>query len=1202
MNRDPPTARPTVAIGDARAASDPRPLSAAARRHARGLGLGLVALVVARGLGLAIPPVLRDATDALGAGRLEALPRLALVLTALAVVGGGFRIVSRLGIFYAARRIEHDAREALFAHLARMSRAFFAGHASGDLTSRLVNDLGTVRGLYGPALLNLGNTAMVYVVVLPILLSRDWLLTLCCLSPLSLLAVVSRRFSPPLYAVGRQVQDQLGALSDHVQRSLSVAATVRVYGREQAEGEAFARASRHYLDLNMRHTWLSGILGPLLGLSGAAATVLLLQLGGQRMIAGTLSVGGYVEIGAYLGALVWPTIALGFLITSVTRARSARDRCEELLARPAELETDGTDAAPPTGTARGHVALRGLSVARDGLARPALDDVSFEAAPGELVVIVGPVGSGKSTLLDAIARQLPIGAGQLWFDGVDATALPLAEARRFTAHAPQRAFLFSRRIDENIGLGNPEATPERIARAARDAALERDLAEMPEGLATLVGPRGITLSGGQRQRVALARALVAERPVLLLDDTLSAVDTDTEARILSHLRRRQERPTLIAATHRLGLAELADRVVVLEEGRVVEIGTAAELRARGGRFARLAAGTGAGAGLEEASAAEATIPTAVEAGPSRALEEEDDEAPVLDRTLIRALWPFLRPHALLLSTGFVTYPLVSALHLVQPWLIAVAIDEHVVPRRLDGFGWVVLGYVVAVVAEYAARLGRDYLTQLVGQRAVHDLRCALFDRLMHAELGFVERSPIGRLLTIVTTDTENLRGTFSTGVVGILGDLVTLIGITAAMLALDARLTLHAFLLVPPLVAFVAWVRPRARAAFRDVRRTTAGLNAFIDEAIGGMSILQSFGREPEARRAHAEASAAFRDANLSAVRWDAILFAVIEAMGTTALASLLLLGAVSAELEGTRLGVFVAFVDYLRRFFAPLTQLASRYTFLQSAMASAERCVGLLDRRPSVTEAARPVALPDRLESIRFEAVSFAYRPSQPVLQDLSLELRRGQTVALVGATGAGKSTVVKLLARLYDPTSGAIRLDGVDLREVSKAELRRRVAVVLQDDELFDGSVRDNVALGAELSEAALEAAAHRARADRLIAGLPQGWDTPLGAGGVGLSVGERQLLSFARALARDPELLILDEATSAIDPETEAALQAGLDALLAGRTALVVAHRLSTVERADRILVMEQGAVVESGSHAELMALGGRYRALRQRGRLD
>ena len=567
-----------------------------------------------------------------------------------------------------------------------------------------------------------------------------------------------------------------------------------------------------------------------------------------------------------------------------------------------------------------------------------------------------------------------------------------------------------------------------------------------------------------------------------------------------------------------------------------------------------------------------------------------------DARLVRRLWAFVRPHSALFFVALLTYPLVSGLHLVQPYLIKVAIDEHLMPRVAEGFATVVVFFIGAIVAEFGARFLQAFLTQLLGQRVTRDLRLTLFDKLQRVDVSYIERNPIGRLMTRVTNDVESLSEMFSTGAISIIGDIVTLTGIVVMMVSLDPMLTLYAFSVLPIIAIVVLYMRRHAREAFRDVRSLLSRLNAYLNESITGMSLVQVFRQERAAQQEFIEINTEYRDANFRAIRFDAMTYAIVEGISTIAIALILLMGAGLFERNAIEVGVFVAFVEYLRRFFGPITELSTKYTVMQSAMASAERCVDLLDQEPSIVEPVDPATLDKGAHEIRFDNVTFGYRSDDPVLTGLDLVVRPKEKVAIVGPTGAGKSTIVKLLARFYDPNSGRITLGDVDLTEMSPDDLRSRMAIVLQDPHLFEGTLRDNVTLGdASITDEAIDDAARRTRAQVVVDKQQGGWDSAVGERGGRLSAGERQLVAFARALARDPELLILDEATSAVDPETEGLIQKGLEALIEDRTAIIIAHRLSTIRRADRIVVLSAGKVLEQGSHDELLEHGGLYKTL-------
>lgn len=581
----------------------------------------------------------------------------------------------------------------------------------------------------------------------------------------------------------------------------------------------------------------------------------------------------------------------------------------------------------------------------------------------------------------------------------------------------------------------------------------------------------------------------------------------------------------------------------------------------------------------------------------REMTSDSGAGKVYDSRILRHLWTFVVPHRVLFFTAMLSYPFAALFQLAQPWIVKEAVDKHMKTQQLDGFWVLIAAFIGVIVLEFGARFYQTILTQLLGQRVTKDLRLALFDKLQKVDIGFIERNPIGRMMTRVTNDVESIGEAFSLGAVSILGDIVMLTGIIIMMFYMNVQMTLYAFAVLPVLIAVILFFRPYSRDAFRAVRLHLARINGFLNEAISGMAIIQVFRQEREMAREFEEVNSQYRDANFQSILYDAMTYAIVEGVGTVAIALMVLFGARDMVASHVELGVLVAFIDLVRRFFAPITELSTKYTIIQSAMTSAERCIDLLGEKPSVVDAVAPKQLPPLSTALRFEDVSFGYGKDGPtILTSMSFTVKKGEKVAIVGPTGAGKSTIVKLIARFYDPSSGRVTIDGTDLRELGLDDLRKRLAVVMQDPYLFDGTVRENIAFGHDaLTQEMMEAAARRTQASVVIQKLPEGWESTVGERGAKLSSGERQLIAFARALALDPEILVLDEATSAVDPETESIIQKGLEALIEDRTAVIIAHRLSTIRRADRILVIAAGRVVEEGSHDELLAKGGVYKKL-------
>ncbi len=574
--------------------------------------------------------------------------------------------------------------------------------------------------------------------------------------------------------------------------------------------------------------------------------------------------------------------------------------------------------------------------------------------------------------------------------------------------------------------------------------------------------------------------------------------------------------------------------------------------------------------------------------------QDDAIARGYDSTLMRRLLQYLRPYWLWVIVAFIAIVGGSLADLAQPWLTAKAIDDHIAVNDLEGLWrlgrWFLLILVTSFVFEYV----QTSVMQMVGQKILHTVRRDVFTHLQRLDVKFYDRNPVGRLMTRVTTDVDALNDMFSSGVVTVFGDLIMLFGIMAIMIAMDWRLALVAFSVLPFIAWATAWFRRNVRENYRQVRGLVAKLNAFLQEHLTGMGTVQLFSQQARSYRQFEAINREHRDVNIQSIFYYALFYPIIEVLAALSGALIILAGGWWALEDQVSIGVLVAFLQYSRRFFQPISDLSEKFNILQAAMAASERIFGLLD---TPVEMPTPATSSDRRFDgpgrIEFERVWFAYKDDEFVLRDVSFVAEPGRRIGIVGATGSGKTTIISLLLRFYDVTQGRILVDGIDVREWPLEQLRARFGLVLQDVHLFSGTISSNIRLGREdITDEAVREAAKAVHADRFIDRLPQGYDTPVAERGATLSVGQKQLLSFARALAFNPAVLVLDEATSSIDTETEGLIQDALHTLMAGRTVFAIAHRLSTIQDMDHILVVHKGKIRESGTHQELLALGGIY----------
>ncbi len=590
--------------------------------------------------------------------------------------------------------------------------------------------------------------------------------------------------------------------------------------------------------------------------------------------------------------------------------------------------------------------------------------------------------------------------------------------------------------------------------------------------------------------------------------------------------------------------------------------------------------------------------------------EEETLGKAYDARLMRRLLTYLRPYRWHVLLAIFILLAASLTALVGPWLTQLALDRAIPAGDSRLLGIFALAFLASLVISFVLEYVQTLLTTWLGQRVMYDLRREIFGHLQKLELRYYDRNPVGRLMTRVTSDVEVLNELFSSGVVTVFGDIFTLLFIMAAMLIMDWQLALVTMLVIPLVFVTAQVFRARVRDAYRDIRVRLARINAFLQERITGMSIVQLFGRERETSQRFRRIDSDYLDAHLRSIRYYAVFFPVIELLTATAFALIIsyggaqILGARAAGLaeSGITVGVLAAFLQWARRFFQPIQDLSEKYNMLQGAMASSERIFGLLDTEPPPATHGEPMSLPERARGrIEFRDVWFAYGRTDAgewdwVLRGISFTVEPGHRLAVVGHTGAGKTSLISLLMRFYEPQQGEILFDGVPINRIEPRALRSRIGLVLQDVFLFSRDIAYNIRLGDDtIDDARVIAAAERVGADAMIQRLPHRYAEPLGERGASLSVGERQLLSFARALAFDPLVLVLDEATSSVDSALEARIEQALDTLMHGRTSIVIAHRLSTVQNADRILVLHHGELREHGTHAELLERGGLYARL-------
>ncbi|MBU4292602.1 MAG: ABC transporter ATP-binding protein/permease [Actinobacteria bacterium] len=572
------------------------------------------------------------------------------------------------------------------------------------------------------------------------------------------------------------------------------------------------------------------------------------------------------------------------------------------------------------------------------------------------------------------------------------------------------------------------------------------------------------------------------------------------------------------------------------------------------------------------------------------LYEKEGQDKQLDWKTASKLFKYVRPYKTLLVLTIFLLLITALLQIAGPYLIKVAIDSHITPGKLDGLLYIVLLYGAIILAEFLIRYFQQYMTEYLGQKIMYDMRMDIFNHVHKMEMSFFDKNPIGRVLTRITTDVQALNEMLSSGIVTLFGDIFMIAGVMVVMISLNLKLSLVTFSVLILLAAATFVFRKKVRISFKIIRTKISNMNSYIHEAINGINTIKLFNREDKNEEEFDEVNKGYLSEYLKTIFYYSVFFPVVSLISTLAVALIIWYGGGKVIQNFLTVGILVAFIQYIEKFFHPISDLAEKFGILQEAVAASERIFGLLEQKPKITSVKNPVKIEKIKGDIRFAKVWFAYEEDNFILKDISFELESGQSVAIVGATGSGKTSIINILNRFYDIQKGNIYLDDIDIRQYELTDLRKHIGIVMQDVFLFSGTILDNIRLGnKEISLEQVVEAAKYVNAHKFIEKLPEKYNQEVKERGQLLSVGQRQLIAFARALVFNPEiLLVLDEATSSIDSEIEALIQDALSRIMKNRTTIIIAHRLSTIKHADKIIVLSHGQIVESGSHRELLKL--------------
>ena len=1163
---------------------------------------------------VAVPALTGRAVDIATGNAEGSVTRIAWLMVAVAAATYAFSFIRRVTAGRLATSSQHWLRTEILRTLHRLDGPGQDDIVTGQIVSRSISDLNQ----YNMVLSNLPmllTRVVQLAVTLAVMLHMDVPLTLMSLALLPLILWEANRSRKTLYAATWVNQHATAELAEHVEQTVSGVRVVKAFGQEQREIDRLDQLGRHLYAVKMRAAKLTARFQPVLSQLPKVALVVTIVAGGTLAIRGQITIGQFVAFTAYLTSMTSTMSMLTNQYVRLQMGMSSFDRLDDVLQLAPE-----TAAASAPADSRAPVGLRFDDVHFATGGNDVLNGFSLTVRPGETVALVGPPGAGKTMAVQLAGGFYEPDAGSVTLlDGSSAL-------REHVLCVFDDAFLFSSSVRDNIAMGSP-LPPEELDRAVREAArlacADEFIQRLPDGYDTEVGERGLTLSGGQRQRIALARALMAKPDVLVLDDATSAIDAVTEATILANLREALADIAVLTVAHRLSTVDHADTVAVVRGGAVVKLGPRDEVTASAQYRATMSAD--APAALPQAPTQadlwpEVTAPekervivptsgraSTVNATPAllarvEALPAATEQPGLTEERLDQLRAPSSAFHVRdlfravrWLIAGTVALLVVGVLaDLAFPTLVRAAVDRGIAGADQASLIRTGLIALAVVVIAWASSAAMTVLSSRSGERLLYGLRLRSYAHLQQLGLSFFESRLSGTIMTRMTTDIDTLSSFLQTGLAQAIVAAGSLAGVTVMLVATDGELALVALAAVPVIVVATAVFRRYSKRYYAEARAQISAVNGEFAELIGGIRVTQTHLAQDHFEARFAGLSDAYRRLRMRSVRLVGLYFPGMQFVSQVMTAVIIGVGA-SRVADGTlSVGVLVAFTMYLSQLYGPIQQLGQIFDSWQQATVSFDRIRELLGERTTVPDTGRREGASEAAAGeLSLLDVTFGYTPDKPVVAGMDLRLEPGTTVALVGPTGAGKSTVVKLLARFYDPVSGVVRAAGTDIAEFPLAEWRRALAQVPQESYLFPGTVAENIAYGAPgASDEHVQAAVERIGALGVIGTIPGGFNARVGERGRGLSSGQRQIIALARAEMLQPSVLLLDEATATLDPATERAVLDASDRAMVGRTSVVVAHRLATAARADRVLVVDDGRIIEDGCHESLISAGGRY----------
>jgi ATP-binding cassette subfamily B protein len=1265
-------------------------------RRRRDVAVALFAAVLGAACQAGAPLLERQIVDGVIVERSESLWPW---LIALVLVGAGAFLGAHLRRYRGGKvalGVQYDLRNEMQAHLQRMDFTNLDRMPTGQLVARASSDTTLVQGLLMFIPMMSGNVLLM-ILSLGVMLWLSPPLALVSLIIAPALMVVSYRMRTKIFPATWDAQQKEGEVIQIVDEAVNGVRVVKAFGQERRELERVADSSEELYGSQMRAVRLTSRYQPLMQAIPAFGQVAILAFGGWLALHGDISLGTFLAFTTYVGQLVSPTRQLAGLLAIGQQARAGVERIFQLLDHEPEIQdaADAVDLPPVAGDIDFVDVHFGYDERRD-----VLEGFDLSVKAGERVAIVGPSGGGKTTATLLVSRFYEPDRGAVLVDGRDVRGLTLHSLRSQIGVVFEESFLFSDTVKANIAYGRPGASDAEIEAAARVAQADGFIAALPRGYDSVVGERGLTLSGGQRQRIALARAILQDPRILILDDATSAVDSRTEEAINEGLRTVMADRTTLLVAHRRSTLHLADRVVVVDEGRVIDEGTHQELYERSAIYrglltgldedvaeavegrvealsgrvgqttaaawsgdgakgdgagsggngrstgtlvaakfgagglgsANLGGGLGKAAGARGGPMAKSLAPTpqlmaqVEKLGPIKDVAKVDleHEARHIRGFTLRKL---LREFRLPLFIGLVLVILDALAGLAGPVLVKNGIDNGVAAGSKSALFVASAIFLFVTFADLIDEVGETFVTGRTAQRVMLSLRIRIWAQLQRLGLDYYEREMAGRIMTRMTTDVDQFEALIENGLLSALVAFATFFGVGVALLILNFELGAATLAVIVPLAFATVAFRRRSGVLYDQARDRIAIVNADFQESLSGVREAQAFTHEKETERRFRQLGGDYFESRVGAQRLVSIYFPFVQFLSSLADVIVLAVGAQMVHEGRLTTGVLIAFILYVDMFFSPIQQLSQVFDSWQQTRISVARIDEVMQLESRTPAAAEPREAGRLRGEVALTDVSFSYPeptaapsaiaatrgPADPrfggagiavpmkapeALRGIDLRIGAGETVALVGETGAGKSTLIKLLSRFYDPDEGSVQVDGIDLRELDLSDYRHQLGYVPQEAFLFTGTIRDNIAYGRfDATNAEVEAAARAVGAHDFIAALPGGYQHEVAERGRSLSAGERQLIALARAELVDPAILLLDEATSNLDLANEARVAAAMQRLSSERTTIVIAHRLQTARTADRIVLLDAGRIAEVGSHEELLARGGRYAAMWQ-----